>query len=475
MKNLNDTERRFAEILSDVSFDIDTNELWASVEDKLPAERKKLRFPLWIFGGLTGVMLIVGLFWNPLGDNIGSKSEASVSISSPAESSVFDGSAALEETIEKVAAERETVLDVRHSSSNLTSEESIVAVDQQIVPKTTIDSEDTRKSAPSDTTYEFQADQEIFKEIVFSQLPPPSGSKSSTTASKEIKKSSLLSVFHPLTQTESEMLKIEERHMDIGVQKFFTLPIVVSTSSSKWSPYYSLTLGSIMNRPSYTPGIIDAQTLESFSDKERSLPGIVASIQAGIENSKGWNLFAGLRQSQLVNQYRNFGPTSNSVLLPGTESLSVNEQGVSTPVSGTITSTTVKLYAQNLFRKQNVLDIYLGGGKRFSLNENWAVATQASVSYNILSTATGYYFTEEFPVVAQLSDNADSEYKQRIGMGGRFGLSLERKLSASTAISLSPFMSSYINSLDIENNFSIKNSQFGLSVGITYRPYREQN
>lgn len=485
MKYLNDREKKFTEILSDVSFDVDTNELWEALEDRMPSERKKRRFPFWLFGGLAGIVIVgVSLWMMDAYSNSAANSGMISEVDSNREPSVFDRSAALEETIEQVAEQRNNS-DLEVDFEDLVDRESSVTTTRPTSVSGGIEGR-------NEDVQSIESGQRLFSESLFYSATngttalgrPNPIDKSLNSASQLWTKKTVIetdqdqdALFQSLALLpSSECSQLDNnRKIKSPLQDFYAAPIEVLKSSTKWNPYYKFSLGSNINLLSYDPSNIDSNVLSSFTSKERSLPGITSGIELGFQNERGWKLFGGLSHMQLVNQYRNYDPEIRAQDIQGTKIVEVNAQGETNPISGTVQEITTSSYAQSIFRIQNVLDGYIGIGKVYNLNKGWSIGASARANYNFFSAAKGYYFTQEKSVTAQLRDDSESNYKKHMGLGGRLELNLEKSLSNTIALSVNPSVSSYLNPIKVGTNYTIKNSQFGLSVGITYRPCREQN
>lgn len=477
MKYLNDEEKKFAEILSDVSFDIDTNELWQAVEHKLHSKKRKRKFPFWL-SCVAGLLVVGSVLWIASPFDTSQNQELSAELSAEIEKlpSVFDRSAALEEVIEQVVQKREQTSPTSDISDSVILEPAESSKATAITTNTVSNRKSSDKvvwTKPFSGFSQSETGSQLPSRIISSEKTAPS--KVSRVGDNSNEQSAL--AYEISLIDEIDALDHDPSLLAIGIRNFNVLlglaeiayPIEVLDPSNSWTPYFHAATGSNLNSTTYTALETDSR-VDALASRERSLPGLSSALEFGYENQNGLRFFGGLRHMQLVNQYRNNTPVTTVEEIEGAE-LFVDENGGTNSSTGTITKTTTKRYAQNLFRLQNMLDVFVGVGKSYQLGEKWRAGANVAAHYNFLSFTKGYHFNSSFTDIEKFTTDENTEFKKTIGVGGKFELNIERRMNDKLNLTMRPFLSTYLNEINKGNHYLIKNSQFGLLVGITYRPY----
>ena len=474
MKNLHNKEKKFAEILSDLDLDINTDDLWDSIEHRLPDEPAKRRFFFWRFGGLLMFLVLVGgvyMYTNltdidkvsELGISKQSKNEATSYVE---DNEVFQKSAALEAAIDKVldlSAEDDKV-----NNATVPKQSNSLALAQS----------DLIESAPAPSKLPSSKIKVNVRNAQSDQVDKPKA-ETENLAQQNTKAKLDLEMDSPLpTHYISRSLVVDQLdllsslpHNAISKESFHPSVIMpqVSISKTKLETYFQFGTGFNINSANYFIKSNEIASIESVELYETNLPGLTASLSGGVETSKGWRYFGGIKYIQLVNRYRNQDFTSNSRLIEGIQFFDLDRAGNSTPTNGMVVETTTRHNDIEWYRQFHNIDLFVGIGKELIQVDNWSISAEVALSYNIVSPSSGYIFAGDFSAIEKYSGESGNPF-QAMGFGNSVSLQVERNIGNNFSLFCAPFYSKYYRKLDSDSFYTTNNSQWGLQLGLKYYP-----
>ncbi len=470
MKNLHNKEKQFAEILSDLNFDVNTDEVWDAIEHRLPQESPSRKWLFWKMGGLGMLIMLPFLGYKYVLDtdahlSMDRQTAEESSLISVDDNVVFQKSAALEAAIEKVSSvaqgtraqddastiipsaivqkENSTELNKKHRSSI-----SSVGVQDK--------SESSMSSSPSLLMRNKALDKVVDEKTTLPVNDKISNYQVESSSRNQISTLGILDHLLPSS-------------LAIGERDFSPVLPSVEVLRSPLSLYWSIGAGVNFNMPHYFTNPSETISQSSLGQLESTLPGATLSMSVGLESDKGWRFFGGLRYNQLVNLYSNQNFNSNSELVDGIESLSLDENGGSTPISGQVEQQTIRQNDINWHRQFHNIDVMAGVGKRILNINKWSIAAEAMVVLNTFSASSGYVFTNDFNSINKFPQEIDNPF-ETMGLGTAFSLQIERDLNKSFTVFCAPSYSKYYKRLNSDSFYTTNNSQLGLQFGLKYWP-----
>jgi len=245
-------------------------------------------------------------------------------------------------------------------------------------------------------------------------------------------------------------------------------PKIIPSSRPSWLPYFFLSGGASLNHTSLTSNTGEALDLKPF-ENERPLIGVSSSLGFGFENSEGWRIGFGLTHHRLVNRFSLQERVAVTETVEGTVFSSIDQVGNVTDTQGSLIKTTVTDYDLTVHRMHDLLNLQLNIGKRIIRQGRFALYLDARLARNVRADHQGYYFTEGAQVVTPFEDSRQAPYTNA-GYSAGLGMDIEYRINQ-FSINLTSFAEAGLNSMTIETNYyQIKNSQYGVQLGIVYRP-----
>jgi len=458
MKKLNNKEKKFAEILSDLNLEINTDEIWDAVEHRLPEKSDSRKPPFWLWGSailfILGAIVFTQMFVSSESIIIDQKLS---DLETENSNVLLQRSAEMEAAIDRVVAKK--------ASEDQMFSENV---------ETTIETEE-RSAIPGNTSIAISPDQNVenSEKVAPTTLRKDSRIISPSDAESKVNKSTLVSTSSK-TFVEKELLR-----------NFSTLPLLTSYLVSDptdlelnnpivpvkvlrapLSFYYQIGAGININMPSYDMPNNEGTFVNAF---ESNLPGMLGSFSIGLETGKGYRFFGGLRYMQLVNKYSNDSYSVSTSTANGTQYIDLDQEGFYTEVDGEIYQKSERQNDIDWHRQFHNLDIHLGVGKRFLGIGDWSVALDASIHYNLISGSKGYVFADDFNGIKKYPEEISNPHGL-MGLGGNLSLQLERKISEQFSIFCAPFYSTYFNKINTDSFYKTNSSQAGLQLGLRFNP-----
>ena len=456
MKNLNNKEKKFAEILSDLNLEINTDEIWDSIEDRLPVESTKRKFPFWIFGKYILLLFVASVSFllvfnnDRANTNIVTENSQFHNSNYTSKNEVFQKSAALEAAIEKVttAVSNELVTDAQNA----------VTSDMPKVVREPVESRNSFATRKIDNISPYQ----FIKTV--SEASVNDVESISISSEQDQKQREIFSInqLQRVSTLSPEALIHQPIEFNIGFTQ-------VAQGQRKLQRYYQLGLGLVSNSANYFLDSAEGIDVNSVNQYESSLPGFNASAIAGLETEKGWRFFGGVRYIQLVNLYRNQDFNSSTSTSNGTQRFNLDEQGNSTPINGEIVTTTTRQNAINWHRQFHNVDIVAGLGKQLYQLNDWSLATELALNFNVISASNGYVFVDDFSTISKYPQVIENPFGA-MGLGASVSIQIQKNIGDTFSLFCSPFYSQYFEKLDSGSFYETNNSQLGLQLGMRYFP-----
>lgn len=470
--NLTNQEEQFRALSEEFTLDIDTSELWSKVEGQLPPIEGKRRRPIfWWF--LAGVALIVAglLGWNLQSKEVkaseqlmitqdlssGHKRDSELSTTTIKEQHTQQTTLKIlndDEINYKSVLNDELKLDETKSENNSSS----IEKSNSTVTSINYDRYDEKSTSRKDEAIDQN------KEIVLSAneiLIDPSFSEKTDES-------------EPIIPSDRSMIAVNMVNT-IGVNSLESkqeveLPslLIEPVKQSQWMPYFSILSGINWHQREIFTDPNESLNLTQF-ENEKPLPAIKTNLRFGYENSAGWRFGLGLAHSRLVNRFRYKEEVVSSQKIEGTESFTIDDQGNVTGIEGHLIETTVYNYDLSWHRIHDFVNVELNLGKRIINYGNFAVLSDVFLSRNIWSNHSGYFLKENEIGINRFAKGEEHPYTNS---GFEVGASVSLEYGFGPySINVSPYYSRGLNTMTQSTNYyQIKNSQYGVQLGIVYRP-----
>ncbi len=464
---LTNQEEQLKVLTEDFSLDIDTSELWDKVEAQLPPLQREKRRPIvWWFASGALVILFGFLVWNIL------------SKESPVEALTDHSS--LSSSPNKIQNSIDTYTKHTYNSPiNTTSSKSIIPQTNEVntekasstnINHVNIEAKE-EKSSTIFNSNRYDEKSSIRKEVLINQGTIDQESIASLiNPSSDFKRD-----FDPLeTLKERDFISIQslsigdlsalEYEFEIYKPQMKIEPV----RSVRWLPYYSFYSGANLHKSKIYSNANEGFNLTQF-ENESPLVGLSTSLHLGRESNNGWRYGIGLNHSMLVNRFTQTQPDTVVTNVVGNTTSKIDDEGNINHLTGDLVQTTITKHNLKWHRKHDYVNLQLHLGRRIFRKGNLTMFTDANLSRNIWSKHTGYYFKEGEKGITRFTSNEDNPYSNA-GYSVGLSVDIEYKLN-DFSISLRPFTNLGLNSIvNNSNYYQIKNSQYGVQLGVVYRP-----
>lgn len=454
MTHFNSKEEAFKDLLGELDFDLDTNAIWESVEDKLPRknDEPKLPFFIWGIGLLILGLLGATMFYTP--DTV----ETDAIYTEAELAGALPSTKALEQAIDKVALD----IDTRKLISNVKSSVVMSPRTNQNQASSNINTVNEHQLILSTTSAQKPSNLNLSNAILYPKITSSTSANFNDKANAKMNSlveavSSLKPIYVPLA------ISYNTAPAKMSLSTVVIEPILLS-AKNKWSPYYQLSTG-------------PSTTLSKFSNTEQAinlsyesdLVGISSQFIYGLDNDD-WNVFAGLKHSLNASRFSNHDLGSDTQDIP-VASQYISGSGETETRAGFVSETTVTQNAIDWHRVHHNVDLQLGIGKSLFEVKRFSLSAELAATYNIWSKASGYYYSDNFTQITKFKYKDPNPYNNSNGFGAQFSINIEHKIGANTSIVLKPFYGKYFSPITNETlSYKIENSQIGLQMGISYRP-----
>ena len=460
-----DQEKQLKALGDNFSIEIDTNDLWEKVESQLPRVEDEKRRPIvwWFVGGIAFVLL-VAVVWNfQAKSNQGTEDvEHSAIIASSIE--VAEVSKDKENTHTQTSADKANHSDkiarsdfgeIAPAKEELNSNSSSLFEEQKVASK------------PIQTEEILAIKQEIRPEKAITE---PISENAVVNPVAEDNSSVQDEISNPVQTLISIASIPTQKIKTIQSDQMFDIPLteIVPVQTASWLPFFALYSGVNTQQNFIQSNTLENLNLQQF-EEEKPMLGWSSDLRLGLENAGGWRFGLGINHTRLANRFSRTEPDTVMVQIPGSVTSKIDGEGNTTNLDGELLQTTITNYNVNWHRIHDFVNLQLSVGKKLIEREKVIVFADASLSRNIWSNHTGYYFINGERAIQKFSEAESHPYTNS---GYNFGLSMDVEYKINEfSISLRPFALIGLNSITQSSNYyQLKNSQYGVQLGIVYRP-----
>jgi len=460
-EEMTNKEIRIKDIADGLSIDIDTADIWANIEPQLPPVKKRRRVAFW---------WVFGLFF--IGVALASITLYDRSESTPVEQPSALGLTSVDKNQINTTKTIEPDNKRENQPKNVNNQNSIITTKQRSrTSQSNYDDRYDHDLMNNSNVYSLNHmanDMSIVRQpIETSSVAPYTTADAETADQKSILNTDEVDNSRISIQAMSAIKRMELKTLSSDTKFEFESRLIKPVSSLVWYPYWQMNAGINQALSKTTFQIINTENPDQ-SEYEQNLFGLSNAIQYGQENNKGWRWFAGVSYDRLVTRYSNFDKAVTTTTELGEESKTIDSEGNEFVILGDIKVITVIQNDIVWHRNHDYVNLQLGIGKRMMLTNRLSVVGDAYSSYNIWSQHDGYYFDPNSPTIIKFDRSDENPYQnQGINIGGR--LSLEYDLGT-VSIGLSSLYESALRNTISTNQYNIKNSHYGVQLGVVYRP-----
>lgn len=241
-------------------------------------------------------------------------------------------------------------------------------------------------------------------------------------------------------------------------------PVIVDCCSQKHG--LIIRLGGNIANVHNTYQDLSSNALAAIKDKESGRISYSGSIFYERGLKRGWSILAGLQLDQQVVRFRSTYVDKYTSKVSGIQEIHIDSKGLESNVLGDIDQVTLTERDIQWHRYHTLLDASLLMRNVLLNYKGTYLSVEGGLSYNLGALHQGY----AFDLVDQLSivkDNAES-YTSNFGIRPQLGLGIGRRVGK-LILELNANYKGQIRPINISNiNYSTKNSQTGLQLGIRY-------
>ncbi len=466
---LNNKEKKIKQVLSEVSYEVDTDFLWKEVSKELDDKKKKRRF-FWIFPAF-GLGLLALFFFNNysiVGNTSNTIQENSISnlpTSNIQNENKQDLNNAFNNTNNNQTSQSSIAVSKNNANNNpsisnqVTNNKSSIITSNPITQKP-VSIFSQNYTSNNTTRGSIFNSAKATNNIVPVQrnpiLPENNLSKNKT------EKTENLFTGYPNTSDFNSISNLKIVPVVVEKKKSPSFVLVEPTTATSRF-YVTAGLGTI--RDINTMIINDDKIPSNLFNREKSLWGMNAAIQAGIETKSRFKFFGGFDYAQLVTQYFN-GDTEIVAEQISSTLESIDASNNLTTTEGSLTTTTTIDKDILWHRHHNKLNFQLGVSKDLFPKSRFVVEPEVSLLQNIISSHRGYYFSDESPNFVKFERGEESPYRKNTGLKTQLGLNLGYKTQA-WQFNINTGWRNQLSNLTKEtNNYQIKNSQLSIQARV---------
>ena len=501
-------EEQLRRLSDEFSLQIDSDALWNEIEGKLPpveVERKRMFF-WWVTGNLAVILLVVGtLFLFP-----GSKGDDGVMTSQNKEQPIAENGNMITKKQEQNRPEQavkssiELPLPVQSSTRKENSKsaaknpaEIIQSTDLKTTTQTpeTVQRTDLKSSQFPDLAHntDSKSTKDILKSThdVATTIDADRYDEKSFDRNKEVidQDSDATHLAEDLvnssngTLIEKEESTVASRNMlssfktlepvalkQLVLDELVTMPspTIRPVKSKRWLPAFAF-LGGVNIHENHV-ATRGNETLDfSRIESEQVLPGWSTSMRYIGEHTSGWRLGLGLSYNRFVSRFERNETVSSTIEITGNQSSQIDGNGNISYIEGSLTETTITEYDYLIHRKHDVVDLQMILGRKILGYGGFSISTDLMISHSLFTRHDGYFFVDSDEAIQRFKAGEASPYKGNLIHAG---LSLDMEYNfGKFAIAMRPFMERALNNMtEATNYYQLKNSRYGVQLGIVYRP-----
>ena len=463
-------EEHLRSLSENFSLDIDTSELWDNIESQLPPVEEERKRPIiwWMASGVL-MLAIAMLMWN----NQANASQNDVIAEAIPESNfkvenkqTIDVETEHTQNSPKNFNASETTFEKQSSTSTKTINNPALNSIKSKITETTKENftpilnsnrYDDKSTARKDGLI---GQSTTLQNKVEALIDPSSNISEEQDLENKLEARALIS----LESLNSGSINPLQKDLDYVFPSMIIKPI----KKISWLPYYALSSGVNMQKANIYSNDSEGLDLTQF-ENERPLLGMSSDFHFGFESTNGWRFGFGLNYNRIVS---GFSQIETDTIINGVEgnlSSKIDDEGNISYLEGTVLQTSIINYDLNWHRSHNMLNAQLSIGKRIFNTGKLSLFTDATVGKNIWSNHSGYYFAEGNKSITRFESNENNPYSNA---GYNVGLSMDVEYEINRiSITLKPFAKMGLNSITHNSNYyQLKNSLYGIQLGIVYRP-----
>ena len=427
---INKAEEQFRDLAESLEVDINTNDLWASVEPQLKPEKKKRRGFIWWWVGVAALLLGVII----AKDNISFQTEKEVPLPViPARITEVSPVGVIEKQNEK---EVQPGIEKRRSQTPLRKKLS----KHKNIPVRPIASPPALKSVDkqSEPNNKIEAVTQIHLDEAAVVVDYPVVS-------------SIAGIKQELKWTNNEL-------PDVGNLK------ITNHRSRRWF----ISFASGINQNWSAVRMDNPEVVDSRFAFETDLYGISTELMAGIQKGK-WSLALGGSYSLQTTGFTQHQTVVEQEVVQGTTTTFIDGDGEKTDMYGNVLQTTINRYDILWHRIHREIDAQVEIGRALFHHGRWSITVYTGLGYNLWASHRGYYFEENMQSITKLTGEVPSPYRKKGGLKYNGAIGLNYQLG-NIQLGITPYFK-YSNYSILENTFyTLKNSQYGLQLRMVYRP-----
>ncbi len=447
MNRLNNKEEKFKEILECSDFEIDTNEVWSSIESKLPSKRRN-RIPFfWIMGGLG--VFIAGLL-------IGRFSNSSNSISVANEMAPTTRHINHEKIQPLIGTSPVITLD----NENKLHKDEAINLSEEYTLERKGEIEDFFPNWSDRVGYLKSRVGRIVEEYSFKSYLSQNWAISYDLTTSQVREIMMLEKL----PTQNGLLVINENSEMPYLNKYHLKPI----KKSSFRPFVMATFGfnKAMALSSYNNN--SENSFRPFFENESGGYGFSADVSFGTYLTSRLRVKAGLLFNNSNILYQRDGSYDRSHSVYGDEGVYHSANGEDISLQGEVASL-YKIDADiRWHRSHKMYDLKLMAGYDVLRFNRLNVSLEAGLAYNIGSTHSGYYFDNSITGLNKFRKGDDHPYKS-IGLNPIAGIDLNYRIGK-VGFVISAFYKRNNREIINNENYKSRNSQLGVQAGLSYSP-----
>lgn len=478
MEQFNHKEKIFKNILDDIQFDIDTNEIWDQIENRIP-NKKRNRKLLWLWSiGL--VCSFSAILWFISNNNISTQKIPNNSIS-------------LKSTIDDTRLKKTNIPSIYSVQNNQSRKEQTDNKNEQTEDKYNISSKielDYESSIQnSNIPLNNNSKNKKYNTITDSNNPINSLNLDTNLSYNETNLYHQHSIAYIPTQSlnreynkySNPLLKIPQLPLniielcelnknDITIHKAMDIVIIPSLKIKKWQPYFTIYSGLNQNNSNYKLSKNDTENNREGFNFETGMVGISTDLIFGRTNHNQYYWYTGIGHHFIVSKYQNQTQEIIESFTDGIIESYIDKNNNIKETTGQVRKTTIKRNDITWYRKHQMLDAKLGIGKQLIKIGNLSLKIETGAALTLISDNNGYYFDKNNNKLIKIKDGDKHPYINfgNLKFNGR--ISIEYSLDR-FAFGLSSFYSKDLNSSTLNSNhYELKNNQYGLQFSLLFRP-----
>ena len=469
---LNPKERELKELLENASFELDTNAIWDSIEDRIPHKENKNRFVIWCFGLGALLSVIAGLVFFFTSEKPFSKDNYSAEATKEINTEVIE----LPETLKQGIA----------STSNNQSEIAEPTASPELEPIKTINNkianqEDLNPKPTKNNSLQINRkyinEGSVFSTINSINLVYNQGSENlkeypiSTFDSKQAKKINerlgLMSL--GLISMIDQQLGFDREELLMSY-KLAPISRIEPVNSESWVGFLSFGIGTNKNFSSNSVINSNGEFKSNLFDKESGQWGFGSELMYNLENRNGWSFGLGVSYDLNVSRYLDLGERINQTTSTGNTVIDIEADGTVNTLQGQLAKISVNNADVQWYRQHQNVDVQMRIAKNIWTVNRLSFDLEGGLLYNIYNRSSGYYFEDTANGLMKFNAGEENPYRKSQGFKAQVGLNIKYAFN-NMDLGLRSYYRYNPNSILEKNHFyELKNSQLGFQISVAYRP-----